>query len=143
MGLNVKELLLGIPVLVFVLWVFSAPIPQQRIERFCQPINWVGNVATSSTALTSEGHTETAVRWNDKLTYSCKYMVWRLFYQEAYNQAVKEGRVVPVNSAPPTNPESAVAPKDDKSSAETQGSTPESGTAPAADAPATPDNASK
>lgn len=121
MGLNVKELLLGIPVLVFVLWVFSAPIPQQRIERFCQPINWVGNVATSSTALTSEGHTETAVRWNDKLTYSCKYMVWRLFYQEAYNQAVKEGRVVPVNSTPPTNPESTVAPQD-KTGAETPAS---------------------
>lgn len=110
MGLNVKELLLGIPVLVFILWVFSAPIPQQRIERVCQPINWVGNVATSSTALATEGHTETAVRWNHKLTYSCQYMVWRLFYQEAYNQAVKEGRVVPAETTvPPTNPDSGAA----------------------------------
>lgn len=95
MGLNVKELLIGLPVLVFVLWVFSAPIPQQRIDRGCQPINWVGNIATSTTALVTDSHTTTAARWSEKLTYSCQYTVWRLFYQDAYNQAVKEGRVAP------------------------------------------------
>lgn len=99
MGLDVKELLIGIPVLVFSLWIFAAPLPQVRIERGCQPINWIGNMATSTTALATEGHTETAVRWNDKLTYSCQYMIWRLFYQEAYNQAIKEGRVVAVTGA--------------------------------------------
>lgn len=101
MGLNVKELLLSIPLLVFILWVFAAPIPQQRIERVCKPINWVGNIATSSTALATDGHTHTAVKWSDKLSYSCQYMVWRLFYQEEYNKAVKEGRVVVMpNGAP-------------------------------------------
>lgn len=101
MGLNVKELLLSIPLLVFILWVFAAPIPQQRIQRVCQPINWVGNIATSSTALATDGHTHTAVKWSDKLSYSCQYMVWRLFYQEEYNKAVKEGRVVAVPAGEP------------------------------------------
>lgn len=99
MGLDVKELLIGIPVLVFSLWIFAAPLPQVRIERGCQPINWIGNMATSTTALATDGHTETAVRWNDKLTYSCQYMIWRLFYQEAYNQAIKDGRVIAVTGA--------------------------------------------
>lgn len=135
MGLNVKELLLSIPLLVFILWVFSAPIPQQRIERVCQPINWVGNLATSSTALATDGHTETAVRWSDKLSYSCQYMVWRLFYQEEYNRAVKEGRVVvdqpaqtPVEDGTPTE---ADAPKDDApaDSSDKTEATPEKATA--------------
>lgn len=86
-------MLIWVPVLIFVMWVFGAPLPEERIARVCQPINWVGNIATSTTALSAENHTDTAVRWNDKLTYSCKYTVWRLFYQDAYNQAVKEGRV--------------------------------------------------
>lgn len=104
MGSSIKEILIGIPVLCFVFWVFTAPIPSTRIERFCEPINWIGNVATSSTALAVEGHTATTVRWSDKLNYSCKYMVWRLFYQEAYNKAVDAGLVPaakePVRPAP-------------------------------------------
>lgn len=99
MGSSIKEILIGIPVLCFVFWVFTAPIPSTRIERFCEPINWIGNVATSSTALAVEGHTATTVRWSDKLNYSCKYMVWRLFYQEAYNKAVDAG-LVPAANAP-------------------------------------------
>lgn len=99
MGSTIKEILLGIPVLCFVFWVFIAPIPANRIERVCEPINWVGNIATTTTALTTEGHTATSVRWSDKLNYSCKYMVWRLFYQEAYNKAVEAGEVKPVDGA--------------------------------------------
>lgn len=95
MGSTIKEILIGIPILCFVFWVFAAPIPANRIERVCEPINWVGNIATSTTALSTEGHTSSAVRWSDKLNYSCKYMVWRLFYQEAYNKAVEAGDVKP------------------------------------------------
>lgn len=95
MGTSIKEILLGIPILCFVFWVFTAPMPANRIERVCEPINWVGNVATSTTALTADSHTQTSVRWSDKMNYSCKYMVWRLFYQEAYNKAVNAGEVKP------------------------------------------------
>lgn len=99
MGSSIKEILIGIPILIYVFWVFTAPMPASRIERFCEPINWVGNVATSTTALSAEGHTTTTVRWSDKLNYSCKYMVWRLFYQEAYNKAVESGLIKPVEGA--------------------------------------------
>lgn len=95
MGSTIKEILIGIPVVCFVFWVFTAPLPQTRIERVCQPIHWVGNVVTSTTALTTDNHTATSVRWSDKLNYSCQYMVWRLFYQEEYNEAVKAGLVRP------------------------------------------------
>lgn len=93
MGMQIKELLLGIPVLIFVFWVFAAPMPSERIVRVCEPIHWVGNLATSSAALSSEKHTETTVRWSDKMNYSCQYMVWRLIYQDDYNRAVKEGLI--------------------------------------------------
>src|SRR5690554_4729251 len=96
--MQIKELILGIPVLMFVLWIFMAPLPQQRIERACSPIEWVGNVATSSTALTTQDNTATAMKWSDKLNYSCQYMIWRLFYQKQYNEAVQKGLVKPDQS---------------------------------------------
>lgn len=91
--MSIKEILLGIPVLMFVWWVFTAPVPQQRIERVCEPINWVGNLGTSATALATDTHTGTAERWSSKLDYSCQYMIWRLFYQKDYNAAVAAGLI--------------------------------------------------
>ena len=91
--MQLKETLLGIPVVIFIFWVFTAPLPQDRIGRTCQPIHWVGNLATSTTALSAERHTGSAARWSDKLNYSCQFLIWRLFYQDDYNKALAEGRV--------------------------------------------------
>jgi len=90
---QVKEILLGIPLVIFVFWVFAAPLPSERIVRVCEPIHWAGNLVTSTTALASEKHTDTSVRWSDKMNYSCQYMVWRLLYQEDYNKAVAAGLI--------------------------------------------------
>lgn len=120
--MQVKEIVIGIPLLLFVLWIFAAPFPQERIARTCEPVNWIGNIATSTTALSAEDHTETSVRWSDKLNYSCRYMVWRLIYQDAYNQAVKDGLITPAATiaaetaktpaaTAPSNPASAPAVK--------------------------------
>lgn len=97
---QVKEILLGIPLVIFVFWVFAAPLPSERIVRVCQPIHWAGNLVTSTTALASEKHTDTSVRWSDKMNYSCQYMVWRLLYQEDYNKAVAAGLVKPAEGTP-------------------------------------------
>lgn len=97
---QVKEILLGIPLVIFVFWVFAAPLPSERIVRVCQPIHWAGNLVTSTTALASDKHTDTSVRWSDKMNYSCQYMVWRLLYQEDYNKAVAAGLVKPAEGTP-------------------------------------------
>jgi hypothetical protein len=96
---QVKEILFGIPLVIFVFWVFAAPLPSERIVRVCQPIHWAGNLVTSTTALASDKHTDTSVRWSDKMNYSCQYMVWRLLYQEDYNKAVTAGLVKPADGA--------------------------------------------
>lgn len=98
--MQIKEILIGIPILFFVFWIFTAPLPQERISRVCEPIHWVGNLATSTTALSSAKHTETSARWSDKLNYSCQYLIWRLFYQDDYNNAIKAGLI----AAPATDP---------------------------------------
>lgn len=106
---QVKEILFGIPLVIFVFWVFAAPLPSERIVRVCQPIHWAGNLVTSTTALASEKHTDTSVRWSDKMNYSCQYMVWRLLYQEDYNKAVAAGLVKPAEQAAATTAQTQLA----------------------------------
>ncbi|GBG14399.1 TonB-dependent receptor [Novimethylophilus kurashikiensis] len=96
--MQIKELLFGVPILFFIIWIFAAPVPQDRISRACEPINWVGNVATSTTALSAESHTATTARWSDKLDYSCQFLIWRLFYQADYNKAIAAGLIKPAPS---------------------------------------------
>lgn len=114
--MQIKELLLWVPVLFFVVWVFIAPSPEMRIQRTCEPINWVGNMATSTTALANEKHTQNSARWSDKLNYSCQYLIWRLLYQDDYLKAVEEGRVIEGEDGKPmvtedTKPAETVEPK--------------------------------
>lgn len=100
--MQIKELLIGIPLLLFILWVFAAPVPQERINRACEPVNWLGNLATSTTALSADNQATTTARWSDKLNYSCRYMTWRLIYQDDYNKAVAAGLVKPAAPAQAT-----------------------------------------
>lgn len=97
---------------MFLGWVFTAPMPQDRITRACEPINWVGNMATSATALSAQSATATTARWSDKLNYSCRYLIWRAVYQDDYNRAVTEGRVVPGTGAVTAPAQPAKAPEE-------------------------------
>lgn len=97
---SIKDLLISLPILGFIVWVFFAPLPQERISRACEPIDWLGNLTTSATVLSSESHAATAVKWSDKLSYSCEYMIWRLLYQDDYNKAVAAGLVPTVVPEP-------------------------------------------
>lgn len=99
----VKELLLGVPLVCWLGWAFWAPLPSDRIDRLCLPTEWVSNFATSATALASDKYTETSNQWGAKFTYSCKYAIWRLIYQDDYNKAVASGLVkdgVPTGQQP-------------------------------------------
>lgn len=103
----------GLVFLGFVFWIIAASTPHQRIENACRPIGWSGNVVTSLSALVLPAQQTKMQSWFDKFEYGCRYTVWRLFYQEAYNQW--KATTVPAGQTPP-----ALAP-DVPASAPTQG----------------------
>jgi hypothetical protein len=78
----------GLLFLAFVGWIFVSSSPTQRIEHFCQPVGWVGNVSTSVTALLVPTQQTNVQKWFDKFEYGCQYMTWRLLYQAEYNKAM-------------------------------------------------------
>ena len=85
----------GLLFLGFVFWIIAAASPQQRIENACRPVGWTGNVVTSLSALALPAQQKKVEGWFDKLEYGCRYMTWRLFYQEAYNQWKRSTELTP------------------------------------------------
>lgn len=78
----------GILFLAFVGWIFIASNPTDRIEHFCRPVEWSGNIATSIAALIVPSQQKTVQTWFDKFDYGCQYATWRLIYQADYNKAI-------------------------------------------------------
>lgn len=101
----------GLTFLAFVVWVFVASTPTDRIENGCRPVGWAGNVVTSLTALVLPDQQRRVEKWFDKLEYGCRYMTWRLFYQEKYNAWLAQQAVgAAVPAAPTTGPGVAAPP---------------------------------
>lgn len=110
----------GLLFLAFVAWIFMSASPTNRIEHFCKPVGWVGNVSTSVTSLIVPTQQANVQKWFDKFEYGCQYMTWRLIYQADYNKALgvdqrgelpKDGQVPAkdATAAPAAAPTSAPA----------------------------------
>ena len=101
----------GLVFLAFVVWIFMASTPPKRIEHFCAPVTWTGNVATSGTALVLPDQQTTVQKWFDKGEYGCEYVTWRLFYQAEYNAWMQSQGLAPASATPaPTIPVSPIEP---------------------------------
>jgi len=82
----------GFLFLAFVGWIFISPNGQTRIQHACSPVGWTGNIAVSLTALVLPKEQNGVKEWTGKAEYGCEYAVWRLFYQQKYNDALKQAQ---------------------------------------------------
>lgn len=100
----------GLLFLGFVVWFMAAATPSGRIENACRPVGWTGNVVVSLSALVLPAQQQKVQGWFDKLEYGCRYMAWRLFYQDAYNQWKASTEITPPAIDPVVTPEKAAPP---------------------------------
>lgn len=105
----------GILFLGFVAWVFIASNPQERIANVCRPVGWTGNVVVSVSALVLPDQQVKVQGYFDRFEYGCKYLTWRLFYQEQYNawkasQAAAQAKETSATPAPTTPAAAPVQP---------------------------------
>lgn len=75
----------GMLFLAFVAWVFLSGTPDDRIKSVCRPVGWTGNVVVSVSALVLPDQQTRVQGYFNKFEYGCRFLTWRLFYQEAYN----------------------------------------------------------
>ena len=117
----------GLLFIVFVSMIFLSSDAHERINRACKPIEWVGSVVVSLSALAVPQHQVRVKGWFDSLDYGCQYTVWRVFYQDDYNKYLESQKRL--SSAP-----TAVVPAKRAASAPAASS-------PAVNVPATTDGA--
>lgn len=113
----------GLSVLFFLLWIFVASSGGERIQRVCAPLDWTSNIVLSAAALASPDSQHTLAKGADKVVYGCEYIVWRLFYQDGFDEwnRQRQARVLGVpqpetvpddEEAPPTSSEPSEATAD-------------------------------
>lgn len=91
----------GLVFLAFVVWIFASSSPNTRLERGCKPVGWTGNVIVSLSALVLPDQQKPVQRWFDRVEYGCQYTVWRLFFQDEYNEWRANSLGVPPGDVPP------------------------------------------
>lgn len=78
--------LIGVAILVWVAWIVLATDSETRIDRTCQPVLWVGNVATSLTQLTFSEQQDLVHESFESFDYACRFTVWRLLHEDDWKE---------------------------------------------------------
>jgi hypothetical protein len=78
------SLLFFVAVFVWVVRIFLTTDGSERIVRTCQPIDILGNVSISTTALLADGLTQPITNVMNSWVYGCRYIVWRSIYEDDY-----------------------------------------------------------
>ncbi len=70
--------------IVFFVWIFIPGEPTERSNRACSPTLWAGKLVVSATDLMNSSLSPPTTRFFEEANYSCRYMVWKTFYYEAW-----------------------------------------------------------
>ena len=78
---------LGVILMIFFgFWIMMASDPYSRFERACAPVDWLGNVSTSFVALSFGDDGKGTADWFAKASYGCQWSIWRLFYEDEWQE---------------------------------------------------------
>lgn len=75
---------------IFACWILLASSQEERINRSCYPIVWFGNILESIALLTVESWAEGVKEQALDVDYGCRYVVWRVFYEDDYLEFVNK-----------------------------------------------------
>ena len=81
--------------------IFSSTDPQVRMDRTCLPVEYSGRVGTSSMMLIKADWAPPTHEFFEGVTYGCKFVLWRMFYEESWNSAQPSGQTPAVASSGP------------------------------------------
>jgi hypothetical protein len=87
-------LILGI---VFGAYVVSGLRTEQgwgAVTNFCAPVNWMGNVSVSMSAVIDERTEAFTQKSFQEMHYDCEYIGWRLFFEQKYVQWKKQQKLL-------------------------------------------------
>ena len=72
--------------------IFASTDPQVRMDRTCLPVEYSGRVGTSSMMLIKADWAAPTHEFFEGVNYGCKFVLWRMFYEESWNSAQPAGQ---------------------------------------------------
>lgn len=79
--------------IVFIAWIFIPGEPTERSNRACSPVLWTGKFVVATTDLIDADLSAPTTRFFEEANYSCRYVVWKTFYYEAWVDSQAEEKV--------------------------------------------------
>jgi hypothetical protein len=67
--------------------IFASTDPQVRMERTCLPLEYGGRIGTSSMMLIKADWAGPTNEFFEGVNYGCKFVIWRMFYEDSWNSA--------------------------------------------------------
>ena len=71
----------------FIGYVVISTDPHERLERACQPVDWMGNLTLSLVAFVKPDAQAGVNSFFEKTDYACQYTLWRLLHEKDYKAA--------------------------------------------------------
>ncbi|QHS09076.1 hypothetical protein [Sinimarinibacterium sp. NLF-5-8] len=89
--------------MLYIGWIVIGSGAEQRIERGCAPISWIGNVMVSMTSFIEPTWESGTKNFFDRTDYACRYITWRLIYGDQWFKATgqQSSGLLEVPDAPP------------------------------------------
>ena len=104
---------------VWFIGIFIVTSPQDRMEKTCAPVEWLGSIATSMSMLfnVDEKTLGSTKAMFVSGTYGCKFTVWRLFYEQDWKaeQAAAAQKKAEEEAAAAKRPDAKPRQQNDKS----------------------------
>jgi hypothetical protein len=72
--------------------IFASTDPKVRMDRTCLPVEYSGRVGTSSMMLIKADWAAPTHEFFEGVNYGCKFVLWRMFYEESWNSAQPAGQ---------------------------------------------------
>lgn len=70
--------------MLWLIWIFVAGLPLDRMSRTCQPVHWSGRLVTSLTSLAAPSYARSVDNWFENQFLNCRYVIWQQFYEDEY-----------------------------------------------------------
>lgn len=72
--------------------IFASTDPKVRMDRTCLPVEYSGRVGTSSMMLIKADWAAPTHEFFEGVNYGCKFVLWRMFYEESWNSVQPAGQ---------------------------------------------------
>lgn len=104
------SLIFFVAVMVWMGAIFVSADPQTRMDRFCIPVEFARRAATGGMGLVDDGWGASTNKFFDNMHYGCRYVMWRMFYEEEWDKAQQKKPA----ARPEVRPQEAAPAKSDR-----------------------------